>query len=157
MHLILALFQFGVLGIQIGFEGLVAGDGHLTVVVIDVADGDDIPTLLVELGIVGVKLANPLTNLDVTFIDGGAALFGLETVSINLDRLCVGILIRCRLLYLGNIVIAETIENAGGWRRFERGRLHHHRGECGGQADSQGDGIAVPQCPFCHVKDSCNP
>ncbi len=93
MHLILALFQLGVLGVQVGFEGLVAGDGHLTVVVIDVADGDDIPALLVELGIVGVKLANPLTNLDVTFIDGGAALFGLETVSINLDRLCVGILI----------------------------------------------------------------
>ncbi|MNG92224.1 hypothetical protein D3C79_511530 [compost metagenome] len=157
MDLILALFQLGILGIQVGFEGLVAGDGDLAVVVIDVADGDHIPALLIQLGIVGVEFAHALTDLDVTLIDSGATLLGLQAIGIHLDRQGVGILIRLRFLDLGDIVIAEAVQDPGGRWRVEWRSLHHDRTQGRNKADAQGDGIRRSQCPFCHVKGSRNP
>ncbi|MNS66144.1 hypothetical protein D3C72_993450 [compost metagenome] len=157
MHLILALFQLGVLGVQVGFEGLVAGDRDLAIVVIDVADGNDIPALLIKLGIVGVKFAHALTHLDVTFIDGGTALLGLQAIGIHFDGLGIGVLIRAGFLDLGDIVIAEAVEDPGGRWRVEGRRLDRERTQGRNKADGQGDGIRRPQCPFCHVKGSRNP
>ena len=45
-----ALFQLGVLGVQVDFRVLSLVTVIWPIVVIDVADGDDIPALLVELG-----------------------------------------------------------------------------------------------------------
>ena len=157
MNLILALFQLGVLGVQVGFEGLVAGDSNLAIVVIDVADGDDIPALLIQLGVVGVKFAHALTHLDVTFIDGGTALLGLQAIGIHFDGLGIGVLTRAGLLDLGDIVIAEAVEDPGGRWRVEGRRLDRERTQGRNKADGQGDGIRRPQCPFCHVKGSRNP
>ena len=157
MNLILALFQLGVLGVQVGFEGLVAGDSNLAIVVIDVADGDDIPALLIKLGVVGVKFAHALTHLDVTFIDGGTALLGLQAIGIHFDGLGIGVLIRAGFLDLGDIVIAEAVEDPGGRWRVEGRRLYRERAQGRNKADGQGDGIRTPQCPFCHVKGSRNP
>ena len=157
MDLILALFQLGVLGVQVRFQGFVAGDRDLAIVVIDVADGDDIPALLVELGIVGVELAHALAHLDVTLVDGGTALLGLQAIGIHLDGLGIGVLVRTGLLYLGNIVIAEAVEDPGSGWRIEWRCLGHERAQGRNKADGQGDGTGVSQCPFCHVKGSRNP